>query len=112
MTPYERLTGRKWHRAVLELGEVVLAKLAIQRDHRGKTKGHKKKLKARSIDAVWVGQVARTGEHIVVKADGNAVRCRTVRRVPVEQRWDPERVLTIRATPRIPAPTSARPDTI
>ncbi len=45
MTPYERLTGRKWRRAVLEVGEVVLAKLAIQRDHRGKAKGHKNKPK-------------------------------------------------------------------
>ena len=118
MTPFERLTGRKWKRPVLEVGEVCLAKLAIRRDNRGARRvahhksGHRMKLKSRSIDAVWVGQIARTGEHVVIKSDGNAVRCRTVRRVPEEHRWSAERVLLIRATPRVPAPASNKPEII
>ena len=31
MVPWERLTGNKWHRPVVEIGEVVLAKLATRR---------------------------------------------------------------------------------
>ncbi len=118
MTPFERLTGRKWKRPVLEVGEVCLAKLAIRRDNRGARRvahhksGHRMKLKSRSIDAVWVGQIARTGEHVVIKSDGNAVRCRTVRREPEEHRWSAERVLLIRATPRVPAPASNKPEII
>ena len=77
MTPYERTTGRKWRRPLVEFGELVLAKLALRRVGHGKTKRQKKKLVGRSIEAVWVGQVGRTGEHIVVKPSGDAVRCRT-----------------------------------
>ncbi len=112
MTSYERLTGRKWRRPVVEIGEIVLAKMAIRRDHRGKAKKHRKKLKRRSVDAVWVGQIARTGEHVVVRSGGNAVRCRTVRRVPVEHRWIAERALSITATPRLPSPNSTKPEDI
>ena len=31
VTPYKRLTGRKWKRAMVELGEVVLAKFASRK---------------------------------------------------------------------------------
>ena len=36
MTPHERLTGRKWTRPMIELGEVVLAKLALRKIGYGK----------------------------------------------------------------------------
>ena len=110
MTPYERATGRKWRRAIVEFGEMVLAKLALRRNKRGSVKGQKRKLAKRSVEGVWVGQVARTGEHIVIKPSGDAVRCRTIRRLPTEHRWQPERVLTIRATPRLPSPSTATPE--
>ena len=38
MTPYERITGRKWNRPVAEFGERVLAKLALRREQRGAKK--------------------------------------------------------------------------
>ena len=110
MTSHERLTGRKWRRPLVEVGECVLAKLALRRRERGKAKKQKRKLAHRCVEAVWVGQVARTGEHIVILDSGDAVRCRTIKRVPVEHRWDPERVALIRATPRCPAPSSRNPD--
>ncbi len=112
MTACERLTGRKWRRPLVEFGEIVLAKLALRRTGRGKVKQQKKKLAARTIEGVWVGQIARTGEHLIIKPNGDAVRCRTIRRVPIEHRWNPERVLLIRATPRLPAPSSKRPEEI
>ena len=112
MAPCERLTGRKWRRPMVEFGEMVLAKLALRRTGRGKAKRQKRKLAPRSIDAVWVGQIARTGEHLVIKPNGDAARCRTIRRVPVEHRWNAERVLLVKATPRLPAPSSSRPEVI
>ena len=112
MTSYERLTGRKWRRQLVEFGELVLAKLALRRREKGKAKKQKRKLAHRCVQAVWVGQVARTGEHIVILDSGDAVRCRTIKRVPVESRWDPERALLVKATPRCPAPSSKNPERI
>ena len=107
MTLHERLTGRKWTRPMIELGEVVLAKLALCKVGYGKRKAQKNKLAARSIKAILVGQVGRTGEHIIIKQNGDAARCRTVRRVPLEDRWKAEDILNIRGTPRNPAPSRA-----
>ncbi len=112
MTPYERCTGRKWRRPIVEFGEIVLAKMALRRAQRGKKKKERRKLAPRSVEGVWVGQVARTGEHIIIKPSGDAVKCRTVRRVPVEHRWNPERVLLVRATPRLPTPSSKNPEVL
>ena len=112
MTAQERLTGRKWRTPMVEFGEVVLAKLAPNRIGRGKKKQQKSKLAARSIRGVWVGQLGRTGEHVIVKQNGDAVRCRTIRRVPIEDRWDAEFIVNIEAIPRLPAPSQADPETI
>ena len=105
MTPHERLVGQTWRRPLVEFGEMVHAKMAIQNKKKGKEKKNKKKLAARSVEAVWVGQVPRTGEHIVIKPNGDAVRCRTIRRVPKDVRWNASRVLEIQGTPRRPAPS-------
>ena len=86
MTAYERLTGRKWVRSMVEIGEVVLAKFALPKLGYGKRKGQKIKLVTRALKCVLVGQVYRTGEHIVLKPNGDAARCRTVFRVPLEDR--------------------------
>ena len=104
MTPYERLTGRKWNRPLVEFGETVLAKLALRKRQQGRLKKQKHKLSHRSVVAVWVGQIARTGEHVVIKQDGQAVRCRTVKRVPLEQRWDAVGIKEMKAVPRRPNP--------
>ena len=109
MTPHERLTGRKWSTPMVEFGEAVLAKLAPSRVGRGQKKAQKSKLAPRSVRGVWVGQVGRTGEHIVVKQNGDAVRCRTIRRVPAEDRWDADLVASMEAVPRLPAPSRADP---
>ena len=112
MAAYERQTGRKWRRAIVEFGELVLAKLALRRAQKGVKKKQRRKLAPRSIEGIWVGQIARSGEHIIIKPSGDAVRCRTIKRVPVQHRWNAEKVLLIRATPRIPSPSSAHPEAI
>ena len=110
MAPHERLTGHKWKRAMVEIGEIVHAKLASQRQFHGKRKKQKKKLAERMISAVWVGQVARSGEHVVIKQSGDAVRCRTIKRVPQEERWSADRIFAIKGTPRLPAPSRKDPE--
>ena len=112
MTPHERLTGSKWRRPIVEIGEVVLAKLVGKKRKKGKKDKQRKKLAEQSIEAIYVGQVARTGEHIVAQSNGDAFRCRTVRRVPLEDRWNLEKVLNVIATPRKPAPTKVRSESL
>ena len=112
MTPLERLTGRKWRRPIVELGEVVMAKFVTKKKKHGKVKQQKKKLAPRSTEAVWVGQSSRTGEHIVVLPNGDAMRCRTVRRVPIEKRWNVDMIRAIQGTPRVPAPSRTKSDRI
>ena len=97
---------------MVEFGETVLAKLAIQRIKKGVKDKQKRKLADRSVEGILVGIMPRTGEHIVIKASGDAVRCRTVRRVPEEDRWNASKVLAIGATPRCPAPNSKQPEEI
>ena len=112
MTPYERLTKRKWNRPLVEFGEMVLAKMALQRQQRGKKKKQKRKMAWRCMECIWVGQIPRSGEHIVVKANGDAFKCRTIRRLPQEYRWNVEKILQIAGTPRNPAPSSKEPETL
>ena len=48
---------------------------------------------------------ARTNEHVVTLRDGGAaIRVRTVLRRPKSDRWNPDAVKDIRATPRVPNP--------
>ena len=112
MTPWERLLGSKWRRPMVEFGEKVHAKLVAKVRTKGKNMRQKKKLAPRSVESTWVGQMGRTGEHVVIGPSGNAVRCRTIRRVPAEDRWDAETVLQITATPRRPAPSSRKPEDV
>ena len=57
MTPYERITGRKWVRSMVEIGEVLLAKFALRKLGYSKRKAQKNKLVASSIGCVLVGQM-------------------------------------------------------
>ena len=47
----------------------------------------------------------RTGEHVIVLPSGEAIRGRTIHRIPVEDRWDPAAIIAVRALPRRPAPS-------
>jgi hypothetical protein len=58
----------------------------------------------------YVGIVERTGEHVLVGKNGRAVRVRTVRRAPIQERWAQGLVLEMKATPRHPDPTTKSRD--
>jgi hypothetical protein len=88
---------------VVEFGEQVLAKLV-------KPKPQSKlaqKISAKFVEATWVGVDRRTGEHRVVTRTGKALRVRTIKRRPLENRWSKAAVLAVRATPRVPDPDKA-----
>ena len=104
-TAWRRLTGRNWSGVVAELGEQVLGKLALKRPSTDrKVKKGKRKLAQRSIQGTWVGIFPRTGEHIIALSSGEAIRVRTIHRLPMENRWDAAAVTAVRALPRKPVP--------
>ena len=102
-TAYARLMGKNSSKEILEIGERVLAKVM-----RGRASGRRQALKARWEDAVWVGIAKRSNEHIVVlEGGGPAIRCRTVKRRPLGNRWQAAKIEEIAATPRKPNPDDA-----
>ncbi len=106
MTAWRRLTGRSWNGLVVEIGEKVFGKLALKRSPtRKKHKHGKRKLAARSVEGTYLGIYPRTGEHIIARLDtGEAIRVRTVNRVPEEKRWCKDDIVGVKALPRRPNP--------
>ena len=51
-----------------------------------------------------MGNFHCTGEHILVLPSGDAIRFRTIHRVPEQDRWNSAAVTAIRALPRRPLP--------
>ena len=112
LTPWRTLTGRAWNSHVFHFGEKVMGRLVLKKpsidrtDSRGKTK-----LASRSLPSVWLGVYPRTGEHIVALESGEAIRVRTVHRLPEADRWSADAMLAVRALPRKPHPKSADNET-
>ena len=72
---------------------------------RNGTAKRKKKLKPRLVPGTWVGVTERSKEHKIITHSGRAIRVRTTQRKPIEDRWSKERIMEIRATPRMPNPS-------
>ena len=99
-TPYRRLTGKDCRAPMLEFGERVLAK-----PKRNPRTTRKLSLKSRWIEGTWVGSTRNSNEHLVIVDDGGpAIRVRTVKRRSEADRWKPERIKSIIATPMNPNP--------
>ena len=90
-TAYERLKGKPCREDVVEFGECVLYK--SNRSDEGK-------LAPRWEPAVWLGKRWGTTEHAVAMEDGTVRYCRAVQRLPAAQRWNKDRLETVRSTPR------------
>ena len=105
-TPYRRSTGKTWRQRLVEFGEQVFGKLAAKRVvNKSKTKTvHKNKMATRWIRGTWVGMTDRSHESILITRQGKAVRVRTIKRTPIEERWSAEEIKKIVATPRNPVP--------
>ena len=98
--PRQRMLGKTSAKPILEIGEQVLAKpLRAQKSNK------KLSLRSKWVHATWLGIAARTNEHIVaIEKGGAAIRVRTVKRKPAEDRWSGEALAEIKATPRNPNP--------
>ena len=92
-TPTERLRGRGVQRPVHELGEKVLfLPLALAR--RGD-------FGARFDHGIYLGCRSFDGQAYIGTPSG-VIRCRTVRQLSAQERWDREFVLSIKSTPWSP----------
>ena len=67
-TPVGRLRGKETKQAIVEFGEQVWA-----RPQRTKNWQKKADLAARWVEATWVGIFPKTGEHLVILAEGGAI---------------------------------------
>ena len=113
LTAWRRLTGKSWKGTAFEFGERVYGKLALKRSStQRKTKRGKKKLAARSVEGVYLGVYPRTGEHIIEKADGEAIRVRTVNRMIEEKRWNADVIKAVESLPRRPNPKKSAGENI
>ena len=105
---YNRLQDKDSKKPIVDFGEQVMAEPL-----RGKRSTRKMSLKDRWAFATWVGIDVRTNEHVVVLGDGveeeeeegwAAIRVRTALRRAASDRWNPEAIKAIKATPRTPNP--------
>ncbi len=98
-TPWFRIHHKQFGSKVFEFGEQVLVlprrKTAVK---------EKQSLKARYVEATWLGWADRSGEHIVALKTGQAVRVRSVRPRPESERWSAAAITNIVATPDAPNP--------
>ena len=92
-TPTERLRGRGVQRPVYELGEKVLF-LPLAPARRGD-------FGARFDYGIYLGCRSVDGQAYIGTPSG-VIRCRTVRHLCAEERWDKEFVLSIKGTPWSP----------
>ena len=91
-TAYERLRGKKPRMLGLEFGEKLHWKRSVATIHR-----------TDKLDSVWeegiyLGHTTLSGESIVGNADG-VFRTRTVRRAPLEERWQFELIKSMVGLP-------------
>ncbi len=94
-TAYQRVTGKKFEKEVVEFGEVVWA---IRPKSRGVTKWD-----YRWYEGIWVGVVNRSGEHVVLTEEG-AARTPHVRRKPEDERWRSRILDKVKGVPWEPVP--------
>ncbi len=93
--PWQRAYGRASTMPLQPFGEKVLFK-PLKRNGE-----HKNSLQPRFRFAFYLGSRSRSGEHFVGTLEG-VVRCRDVRRLTEDQRWDLEGLKAVKGTPWAP----------
>ena len=91
MTAYRRLRGRNWEAKLAEFAEQVLA-----RRPRARLQGD---AEPRWDQTTYLGTQWGSAEHFVADADGTVRKVRTIRRVPMAERWNRERIACITGVP-------------
>ncbi len=98
-TAYERVKGKACSKTMVQFAEKILYKVPYRKGE------HKEKCEPKWEYAIWVGTAPRSHEHIVCTSQG-ARKCRSIRRLRDELKWDAKAVLDIQCTPwnwKIPA---------
>lgn len=91
-TAYEGLYQISYRAEMACFGEYLLYK-----PH--KMSGPAQKFFSRRQDGVWLGVNTRTGESMVGGDGVGVIHCRSIRRRPVEERWNGAKLLELRGTP-------------
>ena len=100
-TPERRLKGKETDQSFIEMGEQVMAK-----PRRSPTSRKKLSLRSKWVHGTWVGMTMKSHEHLVIlPGGGKAIKVRTVKRKPYDDRWSSDAIAEVRATPRVPDPT-------
>ena len=89
-TPHERLRGRKSKRQLMEFGEAVHFLPLDIKEHPNSD--------ARFQDGIWLGVRLGTEEYLIGTPTG-VFKARSVRRKPIESRWDYAQVRSIMGVP-------------
>ena len=91
--PHERFHGEKCGTPLVPFGESVMyLPMKIVRRDKGDSA---KKL------GIWLGVIARTQE-ILIGTEVGVVKCRTVTRLPDDEKWNARQVLRVRGRPWAP----------
>ena len=91
-TAYQRRKGKSIHPFLVECGEKVMYEPLPDKHNKDN------KLDDRFIDGIYLGISQRNGEYFIGTADG-IMGSRTIKRYPLERRWDKELIDQIRGVP-------------
>ena len=95
-TPYRRIKGKDFHKAMVEFGECIWH---LKPNSKGKMKAEN-----RWSNGVWLGSGDESGDHIIGTEKGT-IKVRTVRRKGSEEdRWNSEEFTKLQGTPWEPIP--------
>ena len=96
-TPYERLRGERSKVPLATFGEAVLY-LPLKT-----AKPLKEQAQPKMKMGIWLGVIERT-EETIIGTDMGIVKCRTINRLPEDQRWNKSMILSMKGTPWAPVP--------
>ena len=96
-TAFHNFTGKNSKRSVAIFGEKFLY-MPLKTERLRMSKGD-----AKLREGIWLGVKSRSDEAII-GTDPGAVKARTARRLPKEQRWDADAINRLRGSPRRPVP--------
>jgi len=90
---YKFLRGVEYQGEIANLGEQVWYRLA------SRVASGRGKFEPRFAKGFWVGKSEFDDQHLVVDLERGLLKARTVRRMPIEFRWQPDMLKLVNATP-------------
>ena len=90
---FKFLYGHEYIGEIAEFGESLWYRIAAR------VSSGRGKYEARFAKGIWVGKSEADDSHLVIDLERGVQKCRTVRRMPLEFRWNPELVARIAVTP-------------